>query len=256
MRPMAGVPGLLLALLVRFTIREPVRGHSEARQDDRPAPSLKETLRFIMGQTSYLWLLAGCLLICISANAFLVFTSSHLQRTYGLSPGQVSWPLGLLIGGVGSIGAVVIGLVCDRLSKKDLRWRPLIIALCAAIALPFAWMFLRAPTVGLAYAWNVVPSFVGLIYASIAYTASQELVQLRMRSFASAFMLFCLTLIGIGCGPWIAGSLSDYFTAQGEVHPLARALELILIFNALSILCLLMSSRNYRADAERAARLD
>ncbi|MFT5776519.1 MFS transporter, partial [Hyphomonas sp.] len=252
----AGVPGLLLALLVRFTIREPVRGHSEARQDDRPAPSLKETLRFIMGQTSYLWLLAGCLLICISANAFLVFTSSHLQRTYGLSPGQVSWPLGLLIGGVGSIGAVVIGLVCDRLSKKDLRWRPLIIALCAAIALPFAWMFLRAPTVGLAYAWNVVPSFVGLIYASIAYTASQELVQLRMRSFASAFMLFCLTLIGIGCGPWIAGSLSDYFTAQGEVHPLARALELILIFNALSILCLLMSSRNYRADAERAARLD
>jgi predicted MFS family arabinose efflux permease len=86
----AGVPGLLLALLVRFTIREPLRGHSEARQDDRPAPSLKETLRFIMGQTSYLWLLAGCLLICISANAFLVFTSSHLQRTYGLSPGQVS----------------------------------------------------------------------------------------------------------------------------------------------------------------------
>ena len=252
----AGVPGLLLALLVRFTVREPVRGHSEARQDDRPAPSLKETLRFIMGQTSYLWLLAGCLLICISANAFLVFTSSHLQRTYGLSPGQVSWPLGLLIGGVGSVGAVVIGLVCDRLSKKDLRWRPLIIALCAAIALPFAWMFLRAPNVGLAYAWNVVPSFVGLIYASIAYTASQELVQLRMRAFASAFMLFCLTLIGIGCGPWIAGVLSDYFTSQGEAQPLARALELILIFNALSILCLLMSSRNYRADAERAARLD
>ena len=69
-------------------------------------------------------------------------------------------------------------------------------------------------------------------------------------------MLFCLTLIGIGCGPWIAGLLSDYFTAQDAAHPLARALELILVFNALSILCLLMSSRNYRADAERAARLD
>ena len=252
----AGVPGLLLALVVRFTVREPVRGQSEARQDDRAAPSLKETLSFISGQSSYLWLLAGCLLICISANAFLVFTSSHLQRTYGLSPGQVSWPLGILIGGVGSVGAVVIGLICDRLSKKDLRWRPLIIALCAAISLPFAFMFLRAETVGMAYAWNVVPSFVGLIYASIAYTASQELVQLRMRAFASAFMLFCLTLIGIGCGPWIAGMLSDYFTAQGEAQPLARALELILIFNAVSILCLLMSSRNYRADALRAARLD
>jgi hypothetical protein len=78
----------------------------------------------------------------------------------------------------------------------------------------------------------------------------------QLNAFVLPFMLFGLTLIGIGCGPWIAGVLSDYFTAQGEAHPLARALELILIFNALSILCLLMSSRNYRADAERAARLD
>ncbi len=248
----AGIPGLILALVVRFTVREPARGLSDARVDDTPAPSLGETLRFIFGQTSYLWLLAGCLLICISSNAFLVFTSSFLQRTYALTPGQVALPLGVLIGGVGSAGAVILGMVCDRLSKRDLRWRPLIIAACAAAALPFAWMFLRAPTVEAAYAWNIVPSFIGLVYASIAYTASQELVKLRMRSFASAFMLFCLTLIGIGCGPWIAGELSDHFLRQGAEQPLARALELILILNAASILCLLMATRHYRRDAARA----
>ena len=249
----AGVPGLILALIVRFSIPEPVRGLADQRKDDGPAPSIGETLRFIFGQTSFLWLMAGCLLICISANAFLVFTSSHLQRTYGLSPGQVSLPLGILIGGVGSIGAVVLGRVCDVMSKRDLRWRPLIIALCAGLALPFAWMFLRAATVEMAYALNIVPSFIGLIYASVAYTAAQELVKLRMRSFASAFMLFCLTLIGIGCGPLIAGILSDHFAAQGAAQPLARALELILILNAASIACLLMATRHYRRDAERAA---
>lgn len=249
----AGVPGLILALIVRFGIREPVRGLADQRKDDGPAPSLGETLKFIFSQSSYLWLMAGCLLICISANAFLVFTSSHLQRTYGLSPGQVSLPLGVLIGGVGSVGAIVLGRVCDTLSKKDLRWRPLIIALCAAIALPFAWMFLRAPTVEMAYIWNIVPSFIGLIYASVAYTASQELVKLRMRSFASAFMLFCLTLIGIGCGPWIAGELSDHFARAGAAQPLARSLEIILLFNASSIACLLMATRSYRKDAARAA---
>ncbi|MBY9066504.1 MFS transporter [Hyphomonas sp. WL0036] len=249
----AGIPGLILALIVRFGIREPVRGLADQRKDDGPAPSMGETLRFIFTQKSLLWLFAGCLLICISANAFLVFTSSHLQRTYGLTPGQVSLPLGLLIGGVGSVGAIVLGRVCDTLSKKDLRWRPLIIAVCAAIALPFAWMFLRAPSVGMAYAWNIVPSFIGLIYASVAYTASQELVKLRMRSFASAFMLFCLTLIGIGGGPWIAGVLSDHFTAAGAAQPLARSLELILLFNAASIVCLLMATRSYRRDAARAA---
>lgn len=249
----AGIPGLILALIVRFGIKEPVRGLADQRQDNGPAPSLGETLRFIFSQSSYLWLLAGCLLICISANAFLVFTSSHLQRTYNLTPGEVSLPLGILIGGVGSLGAVVLGRVCDVLSKRDLRWRPLIIAIGAGIALPFAWMFLRAPTVETAYAWNIVPSFIGLIYASVAYTASQELVKLRMRSFASAFMLFCLTLIGIGCGPLIAGMLSDHFSAQGAAQPLARSLEMILAFNAASIVCLLMATRNYRRDVARAA---
>jgi len=249
----AGVPGLLLALIVRFGIREPVRGLADQRRDDGPIPTLGETMKFIFGQSSYLWLMTGCLLICISANAFLVFTSSHLQRTYGLTPGQVSLPLGVLIGGVGSLGAVVLGRVCDVLSKRDMRWRPLIIALCAATALPFAWMFLRAPGVEMAYAWNIVPSFIGLIYASVAYTASQELVKLRMRSFASAFMLFCLTLIGIGFGPAIAGLLSDHFAAQGAARPLARALEIMLVFNAASIACLLMATRNYRKNAERAA---
>jgi len=249
----AGIPGLMLALIVRFTVTEPVRGLADARSDDGPAPGFGETLRFILGQSSYLWLLAGCLLICISSNAFLVFTSSHLQRAYDLSPGDVALPLGVLIGGVGSAGAVIIGMACDRLSRRDLRWRPWIIAACAAAALPFAWMFLRAPDVWSAYGWNLVPSFIGLIYASIAYTASQELVQLRMRSFASAFMLFCLTLIGIGCGPWIAGLLSDHFAAAGEPQPLARALELILLFNAASIVCLLLAGRRYREDAARAA---
>lgn len=249
----AGIPGLILALIVRFGIPEPVRGLADQRKDDGPAPSIGETLKFIFSQTSYLWLLAGCLLICVSANAFLVFTSSHLQRTYGLTPGQVSLPLGVLIGGVGSIGAIVLGRVCDTLSKRDMRWRPLIIAACAGIALPFAWMFLRAPTVELAYAWNLVPSFIGLVYASVAYTASQELVKLRMRSFASAFMLFCLTLIGIGFGPVIAGILSDHFTASGAAQPLARALEMMLLFNAASIFCLVMSTRNYRRDVARAA---
>ncbi len=248
----AGIPGLALALVVRFSVREPKRGLSDGQVDDGDAPSLGDTLRFIAGQSSYLWLLAGCLMICISANAFLVFTSSYLQRAFELSPGQVALPLGLLIGGVGSVGAVVLGLVCDRLSVKDTRWRPWIIACCAAVALPFAWMFLRADTVWAAYAWNLVPSFVGLIYASIAYTASQELVALRMRSFASAFMLFCLTLIGIGCGPWIAGLLSDHFNAANADQPLARALELILLFNVASIICLILAGRSYRENVQRA----
>lgn len=249
----AGLPGVLLALLVRFSIREPIRGAVEQRADTGQASTLGETLRFIAGQRSFLWLLAGCSLICVSANAFLAWTPSYLQRSFDVGPADIAIPLGLLIGGIGGLGAVVLGKVCDTLSERSLAWRPLIIACGAILALPFVWMFLQAETINNAYLWNVVPSFIGLIYASVAYTASQELVGLRMRAFSSAFMLFCLTLIGIGGGPTIVGLLSDWMSANGNTNPLKSALELMLILNALSVVCLIMSSRTYVRDVERAA---
>ena len=250
----AGVPGILLAIVLRFTVKEPKRGISENRhtETDEPAPSMMETFRFMMSQSSYMFLLLGCLLICVSANAYVAFTSSHLQRTYDLQPQDVAIPLGLLIGGVGSVGAIVIGFICDKLSAKDLRWRPWIIAVTSAIALPFAFMFLQAATPMEAYIWNVVPNFVGLIYASIAYTASQELVKLRMRSFSSAFTLFCLTLIGISGGPWVTGFLSDMFAAGGHDAPLKHALEWVLLFNGASVICLILAGFKYRGDVARA----
>jgi len=164
----AGVPRLILALVVRFTVREPVRGLADQRQTDTNQATIRETLHFIMGQRAFLWLLLGCLLLCISSNAFLVFTSSHFQRTYGLTQGQVGIPMGIMIGVIGSLGSIVVGVLCDRVSASDLRWRPWTIAATNALAIPFMWLMLQASTPLQAYAWYAVPCFVGLVYASIA----------------------------------------------------------------------------------------
>lgn len=248
----AGAPGLVLALVVWLTVREPERGQSEARVDTA-RPSIRQTFAFMLSQPAFLWLLAGCMMICVSANAFLAWTSPLLIRTYSAGVGEVSLALGLLVGGLGGLGAVLIGLVCDRLSRKDLRWRPWIILASAIVALPFAWGFLNAGSLQNAYLFNIVPSFIGLVYASIAYTAAQELVGVKMRAVASAFTLFCLTLLGIGGGPTLVGFLSSAFASDGPAVSLRRALELMLLFNVGSVLCLFMSSITYRRDAARAA---
>lgn len=250
----AGAPGLILACVVWLTVKEPKRGVSEARLD-AARPTISQTFKFMLSQPSFMWLLAGCMLICVSANAFLAWTSPLLIRTYKVSVGEVSLALGLLVGGLGGLGAILIGMVCDRLSRRDLRWRPWTILACAIIALPFAWGFLHADSLQTAYLMNVVPSFVGLIYASIAYTAAQELVGVKMRATASAFTLFCLTLLGIGGGPTLVGFLSSHFVSEGPANSLRTSLEIILLFNAASIACLLMSSVTYRRDAERARAL-
>ena len=66
----AGAPGLVLALIVWLTVREPQRGQSEARVDTA-RPTIGQTFTFMLSQPAFLWLLAGCMLICVSANAFL-----------------------------------------------------------------------------------------------------------------------------------------------------------------------------------------
>lgn len=161
--------------------------------------------------------------------------------------------MGIMIGVIGSIGSIVIGHLCDRASSKDLRWRPWTIAIANALAIPFMWLMLEAQTPLQAYAWYTIPSFVGLVYASIAYTATQELVKIRMRAFASAFMLFSLTLIGIGGGPWLAGILSEQFAAMGSTQPLGEALKIMLAFNLAGVFCLILAASNYRKAVDRAS---
>ena len=251
----AGVPGLLLALLLMTTVAEPKRGAADAIVDTGTAPPLSETIRFFLSQKAMVFMLLGGVFICVSANAFLAGVPLYFIRVHDVALGELGIALGLLLGGAGGVGAIVIGKVCDRLSSRDLRWRPWIIALTSVIALPFAAAFLLSDTKMSAYALYAAPSFFGLIYASISYAAMQELAPPRMRAMASAVMLLCLTLIGIGIGPVLVGILSDAFAAELGQRSIARALLWLLILNAATVIFYLIAARHYRSDVVRASEV-
>ena len=247
----AGIPGLVVALVLMLTVAEPKRGQVENLADD-DVPNLKTTIGFFLSQKAMIYLLLGGVFVCVSANAFLVGIPLYLIRVHGVPIGELGVALGLLMGGVGGVGAITVGLLCDRLSEKDLRWRPWMILITGIIAFPFILWFLYAPNKQTAYLAYIVPGFFGLLYASISYTAMQELVPLRMRAMASAVMLLCLTLLGIGLGPVILGMLSDGFAEEFGAYSIRRALTVILIFNVLSIGFYLLAARHYRGGVNRA----
>lgn len=248
----AGVPGLIMAVILVLTVAEPKRGQSENRVVDENAPSLSETLAFFLSQRAMVSLLLGGVFVCVSANAFLTGIPLYLIRVHEVPINELGVALGLLMGGLGGIGAIVIGGICDKLSEKDLRWRPWTILITGLIAFPFIVWFLYAPDKQTAYWVYAVPGLVGLLYASISYTAMQELVPVRMRAMASAVMLLCLTLIGIGLGPVILGLISDFYAAELGVYSIQRALTIILVFNVLSIGFYLDAARHYRKGVEVA----
>lgn len=249
----AGAPGLLIAAILFFTVREPERGASENRQTAEDAPSLGETLAFFKSQRAMVGLLLGGVFVCISANAFLAGIPLYLIRVHEVPIGELGVALGLLMGGLGGIGAITVGALCDKLSEKDLRWRPWTILITGLIAFPFIVWFLYAPTKTIAYWAYIVPGLFGLLYASISYAAMQELVPVRMRAMASAVMLLCLTLLGIGLGPVIMGVISDIYADELGARSIQRSLTIILGFNLLSIVFYLDAARHYRAGVERAS---
>lgn len=248
----AGAPGLLLALILRFTVAEPKRGTADNIVDTGTVPPLSETLKFFMSQKAMIFMLLGGVFVCVSANAFLAGVPLYFIRVHGVPLGELGIALGLLVGGIGGIGAVTVGKLCDHLSKKDLRWRPWIIAVTSLMALPFAVAFLMSETKMVAYAFYAVPSFFGLIYASITYAAMQELAPPRMRAMASAIMLLCLTLIGIGLGPVLVGILSDHFASELGPNSIGRALMCLLVLNLASVGFYIVSAIYYRNDVARA----
>lgn len=252
----AGVPGLFLALILMLTVAEPRRGQSEGRLQDEDTPSVKETIAFFLTQRAMISLLLGGVFVCVSANAFLVGIPLYLIRVHEVPIGELGIALGLLMGGLGGIGAIVVGAICDKLSQRDLRWRPWTILITGLIAFPFIVWFLYAPDKQTAYWVYFFPGLFGLLYASISYTAMQELVPVQMRAMASAVMLLSLTLVGIGLGPVILGMISDYFAEELGTRSIQRSLTVILIFNVLSIVFYLDAARHYREGVANALRFE
>ena len=54
-----GVPGLLLAVLVRLTLQEPPRGLSENRSAEDAAPAFTETVKFLLRRPAFLHIAFG-----------------------------------------------------------------------------------------------------------------------------------------------------------------------------------------------------
>ena len=252
----AGVPGLFLALVLMLTVAEPKRGQSEGRIDNGETPSLKETLKFFLSQRAMVSLLLGGVFVCVSANAFLVGIPQYLIRVHEVPIGELGIALGLLMGGLGGVGAILVGGLCDKLSQKDLRWRPWTILITGLLAFPFIVWFLYAPDKQTAYWVYIVPGLFGLLYASISYTAMQELVPVQMRAMASAVMLLSLTLVGIGLGPVLLGMISDFYAAELGTRSVQRALTVILTFNVLSIVFYLDAARHYRQGVANALKFE
>ncbi|MFN4019134.1 MAG: spinster family MFS transporter [Erythrobacter sp.] len=208
-----GLPGVGLALLVWFVLKDPRQADAAAvlRAQSQPAAlPLTEALREVMGSRAFV------LLLCAgSAAAFLSYgkttwTTIFFQRTHDLTPGQVGLWFGLLGGVGGMLGTWLGGYLADRFGASNRRHVLSAPAIGMAIAVPLAIAAYQAPGWPLALALLFLPTVFNSLYYGPCYSAAQGLVPLRARAIAAASLLFFQNLIGLGLGPLFFGMLSDW----------------------------------------------
>jgi MFS family permease len=248
---LVGLPGLLLAIVVRLTLREPQRGLSEARRDTGAAPDVGEVLRSMWRLASFRHLAAAATLHAFVGYGVTAWNAAFLMRSHGMSIGEVgSWlaGIGIVFGGLGTF---LGGYLADRLAPRDVRWALWVPGISTLIAVPFAVAFYLWPDLRVALAFAGIPVFFGAMYLGPTFSITQALAPLRMRAVASAFMLFLLNLIGLGLGPQVVGIASDLLAPRLAGESLRGALSLVVVFNFWSAAHYFLGARTLRAELGR-----
>ena len=213
-----GLPGVLLAIIVKLTLKEPKRGNTE-----RKAPvevmadiSIIDSLKTMWAIKSFRILMYSAVLTAFSGYGLGMWVVDFLVRTHELSLAQLTVPLALCIGVGGGLGTAAGGALCDKYGRKNKSTYFIFPAIVHIISIPIYVLAILSQSSLLCFA---ALFFVFVLHASVAgpyYALVQNLSPLKMRAFSAAFFMFMLSAIGFGLGPLYIGVLSDFFAAQSN----------------------------------------
>ena len=214
----AGLPGLILALLFRAFAREPLRGATELQGGlhDRAAPpvSLWRAMRLLGRRMAFIHVIAGTAVTALVEMAMTSWMPSFLIRAHGLSLSQVGVALGVIAGIGGIVGTVAGGWQGSYFGRKGMHhmlWVPIAgLLLCV----PFYLAVLYAPSGYGALGLMILPTILGAFWTAPAIALTQNLAPVPMRARAAALRIVAANLVGMALGPLLTGALSDWFTAD------------------------------------------
>ena len=211
-----GVPGVVLAIVVAWGLKEPRRHLTEAQaaSNAQQTMPLGRAVRSVMGSRAFV-----LLLVAGSAAAFLAYgkttwTTIFFQRTHGLTPGEVGFWFGVVNGAAGIAGTFLGGWLADRYGAENRRHVLTAPAVGMALAVPLAFLAYRADNWLFALTLLFLPTLFNSLYYGPTYSAAQGLVPLRARAIAAAVLLFFQNLVGLGLGPLFFGMLSDWLRPE------------------------------------------
>ena len=212
-----GLPGLLLAVLVWLTLKEPrAQGQAATVKAGRPKGSFISDFKWLLANRAFVWVFIGGAFIGLAYNGATVFTVSFMIRSHGLTLGQAGGVLGLS-GMVGLVGTFIGGLAADRFADDRGRSYVLVPAIGGVLTCLFYVLAFTQSNWAIGMPLLLASSVAYNLKNGPMYAAVQNIVPGTMRATGAAVFMFGATVVGSMIGPLLAGGISD--TVAGRRFP-------------------------------------
>lgn len=242
-----GAPGLLLAVVAWFVIKELPRGITQKTARYHVEMSMAEVLRYILKKKTILFHFLGFSFLALTGYTVLGFVGTVLKEAYGAQNLLPYYGWFMLATGLSVLAS---GRAADWLASRFGASRRFVMGMVAGlVCLPIYYFGLFSESGWTALILIGSANVISSSYNGVAAALIQYLVKPNMRALAGGLYLFVISVIGFGIGPPLTGWLMDtVFT--GSYGP-AKALMLVIsCCGILGSICFLLAMQTYEQDAE------
>ena len=266
-----GAPGVIVAILLLLTVREPVRGRMDAAPS--AASGVGEALRTLVSYPAYWWMCLGISFASYAGYATSAFLIDFVREVFpDVSVVRLLVILGVLNGTLYAGGTYAGGALADRWALRSRSGYALVAVFSILVALPALLAAIWAQSFVLFLVFIGINIFFGGFYLGPSFSVAQNLAPAHLRAVSTAIFFFVLNLIALGGGPTITGALADVLGTgrevwfipfsgalgeavdggMGEARGFRWALSTLAIAYALAIGCYLLAAKHLPRDLARA----
>jgi predicted MFS family arabinose efflux permease len=256
-----GVPGIIFALIVFLTVKEPVRGRYSPEPVTTPkSESFRDglqswlaTLASLSKNKLYVAVTLAYAFMIVIGYAFATWLASIMLRNFQVSTADVGFYLGLafLLGGIP--GPLLGGFLTDYLVTLNPKWRAWLPALATLLCLPVYYLCLTSSS----FWWFLGMFSCGYLLFLIAQPPTISLLQLAVkpdqRAMAVAVAMLFNNLIGQALGGFLIGLTSTSLASSLGTMSLSYAVMGISVgFGIPGVLLYLWAAQRIRPDFDTA----
>ena len=242
-----GIPGVVLALAAKLTVRDPPRGNFS----DAPEPGrqpFRVAIVSLLRRRTYIHIMTAYSLGLFGVYGIAQWIPAFFVRVHEMTLTEVGWGVGISSGLGGAIGTFIGSVLAPRYIARERRWEVWWPAWAYVACIPtYAGAFLAGDPI---VAFTLIFIAAAVAGSSIApgMASVQSVAEPHQRATAVAMVMFCSAILGQGLGPTAIGFASDYLTPSLGSDGLRWALVMSLALFAWSWVHFMIAARTVHRD--------